>query len=269
MISFVKNLEQLYKKEVYIFIENGKLAHSCDELNEQQKQWFLENESSLVRTILEITERKAFKYDDYSTGNYPYPGVTLQLSELRSGEELYVIYNASLTRAKTTTHGNKGSPLPKRHFRVGKRSKFYKFWLSTNLPLPRSVSAFNESMGKLKTILFDCDSYRHDGRIENKIIPTLTITKEDIAKVLNKSTTTTQQNLNKSSIKPLNKKYVQDQVTQELEKNPTTCNTNYGISKQGSADTRDIPSPSIPNIYSIDKAQGNSVDEWLDEYNNS
>lgn len=81
-------------------------------------------------------------------------GVSLQFRNLVDGSERYSIFNAETRRNRNTQHGKKGSPLPRGHFRVTDRFKFYSFWLSTGLPVPRRLSAFHDYMGKLGSLLF-------------------------------------------------------------------------------------------------------------------
>ncbi|MCO1337124.1 hypothetical protein MO867_22630, partial [Microbulbifer sp. OS29] len=81
-------------------------------------------------------------------------GVTLQFRSLIDGRDWYAIFNAYTTRARTTKHGKAGSPLPKGHFRMGKRSNFLKFWNRTGLKMPKSLDAFSDCMGKLRGQIF-------------------------------------------------------------------------------------------------------------------
>ena len=113
----------------------------------------------------------------YTTGRYgakKSQGITLQFCNLKTGEDAYIIYNASLERSRTNNNAKKGDPLPGKQFIVGERSGLYKFWLSTGLPLPRSASKFYECMGKLKPLVFT-SAIDFNNRITDKKLPLLDI----------------------------------------------------------------------------------------------
>ncbi|UHQ56641.1 hypothetical protein [Microbulbifer sp. YPW16] len=103
----------------------------------------------------------ALEYLDYSVGNYgpsKRGGVALQFRNLIDGSERYSIFNAETRRNRNTKHGKKGGPLPRRQFRITERFKFYGFWVSTGLPVPRRLSAFHDYMGKLASLVFTCST---------------------------------------------------------------------------------------------------------------
>lgn len=118
----------------------------------------------------------------YTTGSYgakKSQGITLQFNNLQTNEDAYIIYNASLKRARSGRHGKKGELLPERQFIIGERSNFYKFWCSTGLPLPRSLSKFYECIGKLKPLIFT-SQVDFKNRITNKKSPLLEVSYQQI-----------------------------------------------------------------------------------------
>ncbi|TGD72634.1 hypothetical protein E4634_14015 [Mangrovimicrobium sediminis] len=78
----------------------------------------------------------------------------MSFRELLTGADAYTIFNVQISRARTTKHGKKDSPLPPGHFRVQKGSKFLLFWNRTGLPTPRRLSSFHDYMTKLKPLVF-------------------------------------------------------------------------------------------------------------------
>ncbi len=138
-----------------VCIERGQLAIQPASGKPVPPQWIAEHAPDICRAILTAADLDAFEYVGYTTGHYgkhKASGVTLQFVSVITGENVYAIFNADLTRQRTTAGGKAGAPLPKGQFRVGKRSHFYKFWLSTGIPV-RRLSDFHDYMGHLSGIL--------------------------------------------------------------------------------------------------------------------
>jgi len=169
----------------------AKLLHKGDEIDIVQGKllikpssglavplgWLKQNETLLINDICSLFNIVPLRYMSYTTGRYgakKSQGITLQFCNLKTGEDAYIIYNASLERSRTNKNGKKGDPLPGKQFIVGERSGLYKFWLSTGLPLPRSASKFYECMGKLKPLVFT-SAIDFNNRITDKKLPLLDI----------------------------------------------------------------------------------------------
>ena len=169
----------------------AKLLHKGDEIDIVQGKllikpsnglavplgWLKQNETLLINEICCLFNIVPLRYMSYTTGRYgakKSQGITLQFCNLKTGEDAYIIYNASLERSRTNKNGKKGDPLPGKQFIVGERSGFYKFWLSTGLPLPRSASKFYECIGKLKPLVFT-SAIDFKSRITDKKLPLLDI----------------------------------------------------------------------------------------------
>jgi hypothetical protein len=174
----------------------AKLLHKGDEIDIVQGKllikpssglvvplsWLKQNETLLINEICNLFKIVPLRYMSYTTGRYgakKSQGITLQFCNLKSGEDVYIIYNASLERSRTNKNSKKGDPLPGKQFIVGKRSGLYKFWLSTGLPLPRSASKFYECMGKLKPLVFT-SSIDFKNRITDKKLPLLEVSFHEI-----------------------------------------------------------------------------------------
>lgn len=158
-------------------IVQGKLVIKTSNGLAVPLSWLKKNEKLLINEICDLFNIVPLKYMSYTTGRYgakKSQGITLQFSNLNTGEDAYIIYNASLERSRTNKNAKKGDPLPGKQFIVGERSGFYKFWLSTGLPLPRSASKFYECMGKLKPLVFT-SAIDFNNRITDKKLPLLDI----------------------------------------------------------------------------------------------
>lgn len=244
-----------------VAIERGRLVIRPASGVAVPEQWLADNRLRLSRELLELVGMDAYEYDGYSTGSYGSSrrgGVTLQFVSAVNGEGAYAIFNADLTRARSVAGKKTGSPLPKGQFRVGKRSAFYKFWLSTGLPV-RRLSDFHDYMGKLSGILLTGAMERE--RIEASTLRPLTISDAEIAALLPDNTpTSARQHPDKAPTRAPDKETQQRQQPQGLQPNTTACVLNRGktvIRECGY--TGDLPA--------LDTQQEDpSVDEWLGDY---
>ena len=98
-------------------------------------------------------------FESFSTGMYGqgFAGLTIHFESASSGEAYYCVFNVNLHRARSSKHGNAGTRLPAKQFRVGKRHSFYKFWQETGLPLPSRLGSFHDYMGNLSKLQFSAD----------------------------------------------------------------------------------------------------------------
>jgi hypothetical protein len=194
------------------------------------------------------------QYLSYSTGLYGRQnagGVTLQLLCERTGEDYYVIFNADIKRKRNFKDKKAGTLLPKGRFSVGRKSAFYKFWLSTGITIPPRLSAFNDYMGKLKGLLYIAE-IESNNRLDACTLRLMT----------NNPQTDGKQSPNKLQTKTSNSKIAQNPVTTNGGKNKTTYMNNYDISKQVSTNISKTYTP-INDVLDV-KEQTN--DEWLNDY---
>ena len=194
------------------------------------------------------------QYLSYSTGLYGRKnagGVTLQLLCERTGEDYYVIFNADIKRKRNFKDKKAGTLLPKGRFSVGRKSAFYKFWLSTGITIPPRLSAFNDYMGKLKGLLYIAE-IESNNRLDACTLRLMT----------NNPQTVDKQSSNKLQTKTSNSKIAQNLVATNGSKNKTTHMNNYDISKQVSTNTSNTYTP-VNNVLDI-KEQTN--EDWLNDY---
>jgi hypothetical protein len=206
-------------------------------------------------------ELNSLRYIGYTTGIYgkhKTGGVTLQFICETTCINYYVIFNVDLRRKRTTKKHKVGSPLPSGRFSVGLRSQFYKFWISTGLGLPHRLSAFNDCMGKLKAFTF-CATVTKGKRLDSGTLATLMSKPPKLMVVSNSVPTAIQQLPNKIPTRIANNDSPPPPVIGDSQENQTTCLNNYGISKQGTTDTR-IPITPSTNTKPV-REQTN--DEWL------
>jgi hypothetical protein len=196
------------------------------------------------------------RYIDYKTGHYgsgKYPGVSLQFICDQSGDDYYVIFNACLIRKRSVGKYKKGTPLPDKHFSVGLKSSFVAMWRSTQILLPKSLTAFHDCMGKLKSIPFKAETSKGNrldaASLKPMIFPDNSQT-------------------NPRQIPDKNLTTIPDKDTSQTPKGPqqgsisTTCPNNYVISKQ----VREYTSNHITPIDETERIQNQTSDEWLAEY---
>lgn len=194
------------------------------------------------------------QYITYSTGLYGRQnagGVTLQLLCERTGEDYYVIFNADIKRKRNFKDKKAGTLLPKGRFSVGRKSAFYKFWLSTGLTIPPRLSAFDDYMGKLKGLLFIAE-IESNNRLNACSLRLMT----------NNPQTDDKQSPNKLQTNTSNSKIAQNPIATGGSKNITTYMNNYDISKQVSTNTSNTYTP-INDVLDV-KEQTNK--EWLNDY---
>lgn len=247
-----------------VAIERGRLVIRPASGVAVPEQWLADNRLRLSRELLELVGMDAYEYDGYSTGSYGSSrrgGVTLQFVSAVNGEGAYAIFNADLTRARSVAGKKAGSPLPKGQFRVGKRSAFYKFWLSTGLPV-RRLSDFHDYMGKLSGILLTGAIER--ARIEASTLRPMTLSDAEIAALLPDTIpTSARHHPDKTPTRAPDKETQQHQQPQGLQPFSTACVLNHGktvIRRYGY--TGDLSALHTQHAAS-------PVDEWLDEYDST
>ena len=194
------------------------------------------------------------QYLSYSTGLYgpqKRGGVTLQLLCERTGEDYYVIFNADIKRKRNFKDKKAGTLLPKGRFSVGRKSAFYKFWLSTGITIPPRLSAFNDYMGKLKGLLFLAET-NSDNRLNACSLRLMT----------NNPQTDDKQSSNKLQTKTSNSNVSQNLIATTDSKNITTYMNNYDISKQVSTNTSNTYTP----FNDVRDIKEQTYEEWINEY---
>jgi len=260
-----------------------KLIERCDEVSihhgvlqihpASQKpvpsSWLKENHDQIIQEIADKCEFDLLKYVGYSAGNYSkkhHPGINLQFQWVVSGAISYVIFNANLTRKRASKSGVKGASLPKGHFRVGKRSKFYQFWMSTGLKVPQRLSSFHDYMGNLKKLVFIASAL--DGeRLNKDSVAPLNLSTNQILSLFS-STTNNSQTYDQQAadnihtIKPDNE-FDKNRNMTALGRKSTAGAHNYGTRSTGNADTRN----NVITFKEVNKDPSKQTnEEWLANY---
>ena len=199
------------------------------------KKWLDDNSFNVVTEILQQTGKDGLLYLEYSTGNYCKnlaSGVTLQFQNLMTGVKAYAIFNADLTRSRSTKNGKAGEPLPTGKFNLAKGAAFIKFWNKTGVKKPLSRTEFHKRMGNLKALLFTGNPHptKQDRLVSSSIKP-LEITFDEIIKAYNLSDSSAiieRQLCDNPAIRVSDKETLQPSETLGLHADSTTGENYYG-----------------------------------------
>lgn len=235
------------------------------------EEWFRNERDVLIKQVSVLMGLDPLVYDGYSTGRYGqkqrYSGVTLQFVRLLSGEQSYIVFNANLDRAKSTKFGKKGTPLPSGRFRIGRKSAFYKFWLSTGLNIPPRLSSFHDYMGNLKDLIFSAQNCVGE-KLDKETIAPLSISCTQLVKTLESMPENMMQTL--SVHQPHNHQtsladngYSKTRMQSVSKQVSTAGESNRATRLSGNADIRGNV---IPFESGSKKPQDQTLDEWLADY---
>lgn len=224
-------LNALIESGVSVSIEFGKIKIVNQEGSKINELPHYLNQD-LFKEILELLQIDAFSYIGYSVGNYDnkHPGLTLQFISVVTGDSYYVIFNIDITRLRTTKSGRKGQLLPAGHFRVGKRSLFYNFWLSTQLKFPARLSSFHDYLGNLRNLLFTAGEVSNrPRRLDKQQLRPLRVTEGEIrARLLaDKSRTSAGQLPDNCQTSMPDKKIAESQQEKAIQRASATCAQNH------------------------------------------
>jgi hypothetical protein len=229
----------------------------------------MENKDRIVKELAALLGIELLKYSGYSTGGYSnkhFPGVNLQFQWSPSLEDAYVIFNAELKRNRTTKSGQKGTPLPKNHFRVGEKSKFLKFWARTGLKFPRRNSSFHDYMGNLKKLIFT-GMIKEGEKLDKDSIKPFSISADEVSSRLKELTdntrTTSRQSTDNIRTNDPDKQTHESPRAQVSDMFSTTSDSNYGTRSTGSTDTG---SDIISNKGGKKPPSEQSIEEWVEDY---
>ena len=271
-----------------IYVDHGRLVVTPASGLPVPQKWIDENGINLVTEMLQQTGQDAFVYLAYTTGKYGKNlagGVTLQFRHLLTGIKTYAIFNADLTRSRSTKNGKVGDSLPDRQFHLAKGAAFFKFWDKAGVKRPLSNTEFYKRMGNLKPLYFTADSHlTKQDRLINDSIKPLQVTLSQVRESHNLSDNlaiTQRQLSDNSAITVSDKETPKCPKTLGLQDDSATCTYRYGnkvIRKKvirenvypintkdkgndnGKYNDREN-SPQIAN-----RPEDQTVDEWLTEY---
>lgn len=252
-----------------VSIELGRLVVLQPNGKEVDPDWVKNHSTDLLHEILATLKIDAYEYRSYSTGYYDqgkHPGVSLQFRSTINDEASYVVFNVSLTRSRTTKAGKKGSPLPKGHFHVGDRSHFCKFWKSTPLAVPKSLTSFHDYMGNLKNILFTANPTEggDDGRMDAGSIIPLSVSPDLVRKAFlpDSSPITSGYTPDKIRITTPDKNLALGHTGRPSQPISTACDRSYGKTViRGRDDTGPNPATRLPK-----RPQVQTIDEWTVDF---
>lgn len=260
---------KLIRRGDTVSIERGQLVIQPASGKPVPPEWLTANTARLCREVLTAVGMDAFEYIGYSTGHYGKSrsaGVTLQFVSVLSGQSVYAVFNADLTRQRNTATAKAGTLLPKGQFRIGKRSHFYKFWLGTGLPFPRRLAAMHDYMGKLRSVLVTGSVTEDRFKVGSLAPVSLTAEQFRAAVLPDNIRTISGQAPDNSRTKVPDKEYATAQEPCDLQPNQTTGVANHGnkvIRICGNKDTPNTPSPTHRPPHE------QSVDEWLEAYSSN
>lgn len=262
------NVPNVLSRGGVISIELGRLVIRPESRKPVPQDWFHKHSLTLIREILIKLGIEAYEYDSYSTGYYgrhKAPGVTLQLPSVVSRLDTHAIFNADLTRNRNTTAGAKGTPLPKGHFHIGKRSHLFNFWQSSGLPFPNRLSSLYDYMGNLQGILFTGTPVGgHRNRLNAGSLRPLSISANEIrgAFTPDSDRTITKQ------LTDINQTNLPDKDTTPAQQNqPIEAKRATGDASHGKAVISECGYTVVSSsLVSRKRPQDQTPDEWLDDY---
>ncbi len=158
----------------YVGLEHGRLVIRPQSGNEVPKNWLKQHADQLVLEMANLTGQQIFAYQNYSTGRYgrhKSSGVCLHYLSADLQQPAFVIFNASLDRARSTKHGKAGANKKKGTFNVTKRHMFTRKWCEWGLLLPPRLSGFHDYMGRLKEVYLTGEVGRSNQFIKDSLKP--------------------------------------------------------------------------------------------------
>jgi len=274
MTSSGPSVQHLLAQGDCVAFTNGLLTIRPASGRPVPESWLIAHGDRLIKEILTQMGLEGLVFESYTTGRFGpqlYSGVTLQFTTVLSSDAAYAIFNANLDRARTTSKGSMGSPLPKRQFRVGKRTGFYEFWRASGLDIPQRLSSFHDYMGNLKNLIFT-GSFTKGEKLNNKSLRVLSLSHSEVSRAFgmnrlsDKAQTIPMQHPDKNQTTSPYNKTAQLQSTQSLQQFSTTSESNYVTRLKGSADTRgNVIHISNSDSSNIKRPQDQSIEQWVAE----
>ncbi|WP_173498680.1 hypothetical protein [Marinobacterium sp. xm-g-59] len=173
-------------KGSFYFLD-GELCYRAyqSDVQEKAERWLAKNLQEILDVILNLTGIDCYKYIGFNTGFYGLhnsDGVTLSFEHVSSESDAYCIFNACITYERGPKAGNK---LPKKKFKVGRRTKLRAFLRLCRLE-PRRESEYHEHMGKLKSKLFEAKvaSTRNGNKLDKDTLIPLNVSENELRESL-------------------------------------------------------------------------------------
>jgi len=252
-----------------IYVDHGRLVVVPASGLPVPDHWLEDHGINLVIEILQHTGQDGLIYLGYTTGKYGKNlagGVTLQFKHLLTGFEAYSIFNADLTRSRSTKNGKAGEPLPDGQFHVVQGSSFIKFWDKSGAKKPLSNTEYYKRMGNLKVVYFTGEQHptKQDRLLSCSIQP-LEITFDQVIKTYNlsdNSAITERQLSDNSAIRASDKETLQPAKTLGLQADSAAGEICYGKTVIRKKVTRDNVYPISIDDKAITKTIARNYRHW-------
>jgi hypothetical protein len=264
MSSNASLASRLLNKGHQLSITNGQVVVNSGSGAPVPDDWLDNHADTLINEILQLTNRRAYRYTDFSTGKYGIKkagGVTLNFEEIPTGMDRYVIFNVDVTYVRNSKNHRVGDQLPKNHFRPGRRSHFVKFWKRLGLDLPTRRSTFHKHLHKLKPYLFTNDDHTTGSRLSKTSLILLEVPETEIASALaqsDRAISVTEKELDRDKI-----------VTTERNKHSPLANICKGSQPDSSTGTEKYETRQQgkrPKVFSSIPPSEQSTSEWMADY---
>ena len=251
-----------------VCIEHGRLVIRPASGKPIPQDWFQDHAPGLIRQILNTLEIEAYEYRGYKTGHFgkaKYAGVNLQFRSVVANSSAYTIFNAELTRTRTTKTGKAGSPLPDGHFRAREFGGFYKFWIKAGLAAPKSLTSFHDYMGKLRGILFTTEmTVGRENRMKSDSICPLSVSAEQVRVAFSPDNLQIKagQTPDNSRTTLPDKESAQPLETRGFQPKSTTCHESHGKTVIREYEDKET----ALSLTQRKMPQEQSCEEWLEDY---
>tara|TARA_R110000851_G_C13098990_1_gene567956 strand:+ start:7169 stop:7969 length:801 start_codon:yes stop_codon:yes gene_type:complete len=246
-----------------IEISRGRIEVYSDDKPVDNK-WYADNEKRIISHIASKLSINAFEYESYSTGMYgtsKWSGITLQFIELSTLEPAYSVFNADLSRKRSSNKNKKGEIKASGQFTVKKRYSFFKFWSEAGLGIPNDrLSKICERMSWLKPIIFTGKTLAKE-KLDKATFKPLMVSSSEVHSLFITDNTRTRygQDTDKTRTRSTDKETQYSYEPRDLQGIQTTGDSNYGKRLKGSAVIHSpIPLTNTPS--------NQSTDEWLSDY---
>ncbi len=256
-------LQRLIDRGDHVSIKLGRLRIVPASGQRAPKEWLQAHTEEIELQVLSAVGIDAFRFETYGTGMYGPSragGATLQFRGVLTDLEAYGVFNANL---KYQRGARKGGKLPKRHFSVGQRSHFVRFWKRAGLSMPTSLTRFHQHMGNLRPILFTGNIV--GGRFEVASLAPLELSNSKIlrATMTHSAHISDPQLTHNSPIKSTHTDFPESQLQRGLPPDQTTCPSKYVNKEIREYGSRDNSSSSRKD------PRDQTVDEWFGDYDNA
>jgi hypothetical protein len=246
--------------------------------SEVPSDWLSSHQAELGKEIGNVLSLPVFEYQGHKTGIYDCKasgnirdsGLSLSLLDLAAQRNAFCIFNVDLTRERQTRFGDKGSPLPKGHFRPKAGSAFMKFWKLCPFKPRKDNSSFHRRMGNLSPLLLT-GQYRQGEKVTASTLKPLDVRHEQISQAIfetysvRNTCVTGVYEVRKPCVSNVRKESGKPLTQRDLQADSTTGADHYGnkVIRKG-----DIKNSSL-QLIDNKPPEEQTVDEWLQDYTKS